>query len=152
MAPAKKPTKKAVKKTAKKRTPRKGGTPQLREALMASRPRLRDSDLDPEHFIMEGVDAPTPIFTVSEVTKMFFGKSGSWLRSLDKGGKFVLNGESVGTRRAAKEHGFRREYNLVDIEHVAHALAQGNIIGADQLRKTLHVVRAVARLHGYKVR
>lgn len=86
-----------------------------------------------------------PVYTVGEIGKVFFHRSGHWVRWREGQGAFVLDGEGSGMRT---KHG-ARFYRLIDIEHMAHALASSNLIDARDLLLVLNVVRAQAMLYGY---
>lgn len=107
---------------------------------------LTDTRLPTDQFILDGVDvSEEPIFTVSEVAKMFFALSPHWIRWRERKGDFILDGEDVSGQR--NETGARR-YTLADIEKMAHALAAKGAINGAQLTNTLLLVQTEARLWG----
>jgi hypothetical protein len=116
------------------------------------------SRLDPDHMIFEGIDTSVPPpgspltaapqYTVSEVAKFFFARSGHWIRWAEKKGKIQLNGKKQSTVHRTK--GGARYYTLEDVEKLAHALAESNAITIDQLRHALLVLSDEALLYGYK--
>jgi len=87
----------------------------------------------PSHrLILEGIDVSRgPIFSISEVTKVFFGWSAQWLRNHDSRGWLVYKGEYVGGVRDDKG---QRRFNLAHVEKMVHALAEHNAIGAAHLQ------------------
>lgn len=105
---------------------------------------VTDTRLDSEKFMLEGIDVSEgPQFTVSEVAKVFFGRSSHWVRWLEGQGGFVLDGEVVGTARTAKG---ARVYDLSDIEKMTHALAQQGKINGAQAANALLIVQTIARV------
>ncbi len=84
-----------------------------------------------------------PTFTVSEVAKMFFGKSTHWVRLLEP---FILDEEEVANRRTDQG---ARYYTLGDIELMAHALAQQRRIDAIKLNDALVMLHTSGRIWGY---
>lgn len=110
--------------------------------VVASDPRLPH-----DRFILDGIDVSRePHFTVSEVAKVFFGRSSHWMRWLERHGWLELDGEAVGTKRT--EQG-ARYYTLDDVENIAHALAQKGKINVAQLTNCLLIVQTEARVWGY---
>jgi hypothetical protein len=108
---------------------------------------VTDSRLPTDKFILEGIDvAREPVFTVSEVAKVFFARSPHWVRWRERKGFFVLDGEDVSGQRT--DDGARR-YNLADIEKMAHALASKGAINGAQLTNALLLVQIEARVWGY---
>lgn len=108
---------------------------------------ITDPRLPSDHFILEGLDVSRePVFTVSEVAKVFFGRSPHWVRWRERKGFFILDGEEVGTHRT--DEGARR-YTLADVEKMAHALAQKEAINGAQLANALLMVRTCAKVWGY---
>lgn len=108
---------------------------------------VTDSRLPTDKFILEGIDvAREPVFTVSEVAKVFFARSPHWVRWRERKGFFTLDGEDVGGQRT--DEGARR-YNLADIEKMAHALAEKGAINGAQLTNALLLVQTEAKIYGY---
>lgn len=108
---------------------------------------VTDVRLPADHMILDGIDVSEgPHYTVSEVAKVFFGKSAHWVRWREREGFFVLDGEEVGSQRS--QSGARR-YDLADIEKIAHALADKNAINGGALTNALIMVQANARIWGY---
>lgn len=108
---------------------------------------ITDEGIPEDHLIFEGVDVTEgPHFTISEVAKFFFGRSPHWIRWRERGGKFVFDGEQVGTQRTPKG---ARLYDLADVEKMAHALAEGDHIDATQLSNILKLVLIEATIWGY---
>lgn len=114
-----------------------------------------NSDLRADGFIFEGIDTsvksddpdkPGPTFTVSEVAKVFFGRSPHWVRWRERKGFFTLDGEDVSGHRT--ETG-ARSYTLGDIEQMAHALAQNGAINGTQLNLALVLLKTSGQVHGY---
>ena len=143
---------------------------------------LTDSRIDPDRLMLANVDTelidpktglPTgPIFTVSEMSSFFFGKSNHWVRWLEslsemeedpdrpgkyrpvpgtKGMPFWFTDPATGERRRVgqrRNEKSARAYTLADVEEVAHALAQNSRISGTQLRHTLLLVQVSAELRG----
>ena len=108
---------------------------------------VTDTRLDSEKFMLEGIDVSAgPTFKVSDIAKIFFGRSSHWVRWLEAKNALVLDGQEVGTRRTAKG---ARVYTLADIEKIVHALAQQGKINGAQAANALHVVQTVSRIHGF---
>ena len=116
---------------------------------------LKDPALPEDHFIMEGIDtsAKGPYFSITEMAKVFFGKSDHWVRKMERLDALVLDGEEVGRRRTEKG---ARTYLLEDVEKMAHALASKPIsskekmtLSPEELRRVLHMVRLCAQQHKY---
>ena len=130
---------------------------------------LTDARLPTDHLILEGVDvAKEPVFTVSEIAKVFYARSPHWIRWRERKGYFVLEpeggapeghvhdfddeghcacgAEDVGGQRTSE--GARR-YTLADIEKMTHALASKGAINGAQLTNALLLVQTEARVWGY---
>jgi hypothetical protein len=113
---------------------------------------LTDSVLDPDKLILEGVDmGEFPTYSVGEVAKFFFAKSPHWIRWNEERGFFTLDGQKVGTTRTTPKVAKvgQRRFTLADVEKMAHALAEKGALPTHELRRTLHLVEAQARLWGY---
>lgn len=106
---------------------------------------VSDSAIPRGHLMFEGIETPEPLFSVAEVAKMF-GRKASWIRWLDNNDGFVLKGEYVGGHRT--DAGARR-FQLADIERVAHALRQQDLIATDRMLATLAIVKGYGRVWGY---
>lgn len=105
--------------------------------------------LSPDRFMLHGIDTSAgPVFTVSEVGKVFFRRSNHWVRWSEGQGRFQLDGVEVGTSRTPVG---ARKYTLTDIEQMAHALASHGAIDGAHLVNVLLVVQMIARLYGYTV-
>ena len=102
--------------------------------------------------LLDGVDVSNgPIFTVSEVAKIFFARTSHWVRWKDNTGAFVLQGEYVGgfrTKALKGKEGARR-YTLADVEKMTHALAANDGINGHQMMHSLVAVKAIAEVHGF---
>lgn len=98
-----------------------------------------------EQMILDGKRDEGPTFRVTETARTFFARSGHWIRLKENQDRTTLDGVQVATRRSESEE---RIYTLGDIELLAHALAQNEVIGADELLRTLVAVKAVALVHG----
>lgn len=108
---------------------------------------VTDTRLDSERFMLDGIDVSEgPQFTVSEIAKVFFGRSSHWVRWLEGQKALMLDGKEVGTGRTAKG---ARVYDLADVEKITHALAQGRKISGAQAANALLVVQTVARIWGF---
>lgn len=108
----------------------------------------RDRELDPEQLMLINIKVGDPVFTVSEVTKLFFRRKPAWLRWREAQGDFRLNGKRVGATRQ-KGSNDRRTYTLRDVEMMSHALAERGQIDGTELRRILRAVKALAQLHEY---
>lgn len=110
---------------------------------------LRSAGIPEDRMILDEIDTSAgPYFSVTEAGKVFFGRSGHWIRWREREGFMSLDGEQVGTSRSNGQMGYRR-YSLSDIERMAHALAQTGAIDGSQLLHTLRVVQAMARIYQY---
>jgi hypothetical protein len=89
----------------------------------------------------EGNPLAGPLFSVSEVAKVFFGKTPHWIRWLEGQGRTTLEGRPVATTRT--EHG-SRQYTLADIELLAHALHENDAIDMAQLVLAVTTARNIA--------
>jgi hypothetical protein len=106
----------------------------------------RIDDLDDERLasdtdsVLEGafVDED-PLFSIGEMTKVFFAEKSHWLRYYER--RNVKKG--VGGRRS--DHDARR-YSLRDVELVAKALYRAEALTRSQLVATLQTVRSVAEV------
>lgn len=110
---------------------------------------LQDSRLDPDRLILEGLDvSEKPRFTVSEVSKIFFGMSPYWIRWLEGHARpaFLFDGKEIVASRTPKG---ARYYTLADVELMTHALAQTEFINGAQATNALHIVHAMSRVWGY---
>ena len=108
---------------------------------------VTDTRLDSEKFMLDGIDVSAdPTFKVSDVAKIFFGRSSHWVRWLEGKDAFTLDGVEVGTRRTEKG---ARVYTLADVEKMTHALAQQGKINGAQAANSLHIVQTIARVWGY---
>jgi len=104
-------------------------------------------EIPADRMLLHGIDTSAgPIFTVSEVAKIFFCRSSHWLRLQEYKGLY-LDGQKVEPARAGKTE--VRQYTLTDVENLAHALAQDERISADQLMRALHAVRGIAMVWVY---
>lgn len=94
------------------------------------------------------VGEPMPIaphYTVSEVSRWFFGKTPHWLRWLDREGHLVLDGEPIGHRESERD---ARSYNLAEIERIAYALHGSGHIARSRFILVLLLVQAQAMVYG----
>lgn len=107
---------------------------------------LADKDLDPDHLMLEGVETPEPLYSVSEMAMFFFARSSHWVRWLENEGRLVLDGEPLTPVRTASN---ARKYDLALVEKIAHALASNGTITGDRLRQALLLVRIQAEMHRY---
>lgn len=92
-----------------------------------------------------------PAFSTSVVAGVFFGRSAAWLRvkmrphENSPSGNLVLDGKPLIIGRSDSDD---RQFTLVDIERVAHALYQQGGITRDRLASALATVIACAVSHG----
>lgn len=111
----------------------------------------------PSGMILEGIDTRLkPVYSIGEVSKVFFARSTYWLRWAERKGYFTLDGHAVGDRRklGADEivHGGiagTRTYCLNDIEEMAHALISHGAISGGKFRAILYMIANQARLYEY---
>jgi hypothetical protein len=102
-----------------------------------------------------------PLYSVSEVAKVFFGRSSQWIRyfenqdtayfnGLGEDGDikpaFTFDGERIQFSR--EESGYR-SYSLDVIEKMAHALTQNKRISANQLNNALMMIEGQCRIYKY---
>ncbi len=104
--------------------------------------------LDDSHFIFFGIEnlVKEPTYSVAEVSKFFFARPASWLRHLERTGRFVLDGKPIQISRTEKG---RRAYTLPDVEKMAHALAQQGMLSGEQLLNVLLQIQQSAKVWGY---
>lgn len=104
--------------------------------------------LDSKHFIFFGIEhlVHEPTYSISEVGKFFFAHPASWVRHLERTGKFSLDGQPIDITRT--ENG-RRVYTLPDVEKMAHALAQNGYLSGEQLVNVLLQIQQQAKVWGY---
>lgn len=108
---------------------------------------ISHEDIPADRMMLNGIDTTAgPLFTVSQVAKVFFRRSSHWLRLQDYKGIY-LDGKKVEPQRAGQTE--VRQYTLTDIEHLAHGLAQDERITAEQLLRALHAVRGIAMVWEY---
>lgn len=111
---------------------------------------VTDPRLDDKRYLLEGIDVSdpekAPHFTVSEVARVFFGRTSHWIRWQEGLGNFSLDGTEVGTDRTPSG---ARTYTLADVELMAHALATNGAISGRQLNDALLVVSTNARIWGF---
>lgn len=106
---------------------------------------FRDPDIPADRLMFEGIDPDgSPQFRVSEVARVFFARSSHWVRYCENENFFTLDGEVVATRRTPEG---ARTYNLLDIEKMAHALAQNDRIDGETLHRVLSIIRLVGEVH-----
>jgi hypothetical protein len=104
--------------------------------------------LDDKHFIFLGIEhlVSEPTYSVAEVGKFFFARPASWVRHLERSGRFTLDGKPIEITRT--ENG-RRSYTLPDVEKMAHALAQQGMLSGEQLLNVLLQIQQSAKVWGY---
>jgi len=102
-------------------------------------------DIPQGRLMFEGVDmANGPTFSTSTVSKVFFARTGYWLRWRERIGSTVLDGVPVQPGRSASHI---RQFTLADIERIAYALREDDVLTLEQLVKTLRALAAVGRIH-----
>jgi len=84
---------------------------------------------------------PVPSFSVNTVATVFFGRSGSWLRL-----HMRLDGRAV--FKPIRSRADARVFGLSDIEPMAHALHQRDVIDTERLICSVMITKWVARVHG----
>jgi hypothetical protein len=125
---------------------------------------IATEEIDPNRMIFDGIDTttlpngrPGPTFSVGEVAKVFFGRTGHWIRWCENKGKLTLDGKQVGHRttflddegnqaltgEGRPKPGYRY-YTLADVEAMAHALAQHQTIDGGELIMVLATARNIA--------
>jgi len=111
---------------------------------MSTEVTLADYRIDPDKPILHSVPRGVgPIFTVSEVSKIFFARTAHWVRWRERKGFLMLDGRPVA--QAKSPEGARR-YNLHDVEEMTHALAQTGAISGAQAHKALLMVKIEAEI------
>lgn len=64
------------------------------DTLAAEPVIVADPKIDPDRFMLEGIDtSEKPLFTVSEVAKFFFARSAHWMRWRERSFFFMLGGD-----------------------------------------------------------
>lgn len=106
--------------------------------------QMIEDGIPPDRLILEGVDTSKPTLSISEVTKMFFGRSSHWGRWVDREGYLILDGEYVGGTRSEKSNA--RVYTLSDVEKMIHALGVHRVLNGEQVVHALTVVVGMARV------
>ena len=103
-------------------------------------------DIPTDRLMFEGVNMDAgPFFATSTVSKVFFNRTGYWMRWRERIGSTTLDGVAVEPRRSASHI---RQFTLADIERIAHALREEGVLDAGQLVNTLRALAAVGRIHG----
>lgn len=104
--------------------------------------------LDDKHFIFFGIEhlVTEPTYSVAEVGKFFFAKPASWIRHLERTGRFMLDGKTIEIPRTGNG---RRAYTLPDVEKMAHSLAQQGMLSGEQLLNVLLQIQQAAKVWGY---
>jgi hypothetical protein len=82
-------------------------------------------------------------FNVSEVGKVFFGRSAHWVRWVEREKWTSIGGHAIGHRAP----GNARTYTLADVEQMARLLWVNERINDAQLARTLMIVRLLVQLH-----
>lgn len=100
-----------------------------------------------------GMDGPT--WRIHEVAKTFFGRSPGWLRkhlrpvpSKSGEARHYVSSE-YGTVKPHRSDNGSHEFRLYDIERLAHAFFEHNVIEPERLAYTLKAIRAVMGLWGF---
>lgn len=105
---------------------------------------ITDEELPADRLIFDGVDTTEgPLYTISEIAKVFFARSPHWIRWREKTGIFTFDGQPVGVGRTPKG---ARVYTLGDIEKMAHALVAAEGLNAEELANVLRICQANARM------
>jgi hypothetical protein len=93
-----------------------------------------------------------PSFSTSVVATAFFGRSAAWMRKAMRpdadrpAGSLILDGRPFSVARSEADD---RKFSLVDIERVAHALRQQDVI--DDARLAAAVASVVSCAVSYKI-
>lgn len=90
-----------------------------------------------------------PTYTQSEVARCFFAHTASWLRRQYAAGHHHLIDEDEPVEPLANPSSGRPAYRLYDIERLAHALAQHQVITGRELELVVLLVKTSARLYQY---
>lgn len=115
---------------------------------------IYDPTFDREFFLWDDMfsydanNLPHPHFSVQETAKAFFTRSPWWLRWRyrdDSRPAFVLNGVSLVPKRTPTGN---RYYTLADIERMAHAMADAEMINGERLVQILTLVLTQAAMYG----
>jgi hypothetical protein len=101
-------------------------------------------DLDfPETGLLTNETMIGPYWSSQSVSMIFFARRGrKWLKDHFEAGHVLLDGEPVEVPRS-RNTDFRL-WRLVDVERVAHALAQNGYLPTDQLVRVLQIIRYIA--------
>lgn len=146
----------ASKSKAKKATPDGNGL--VDDRFVINKITIKtDPKIPEDRFIFEGIDVSRePLFSISEVAKVFFGKSDHWVRWVESKGFLEIDGVQIEIPRTdapRKKNGTfgegSRIYSLATIELMGHALARKDRITGEQLQNLLIVVATEARIWGY---
>lgn len=104
---------------------------------------------------------PIPNYSVNEVAKFFFGRNASWMRwrySSDErvspvtgktnvpkhpDGYFVLNGEPLIPKISPQG---QRYYTIADVERMAHALTQNDVISGTALQEVMQLLNLTYKI------
>ena len=120
--------------------------PNFQVELMVTEKMIEDRDWERK---------PGPFYRVTEMAKIFFGMSASWLRLKMKPDKthpdtwFTVNGKPMDFRRLDRDKiDSARVFWLSDVELMAYSLLAYGAIKEDRLNKILAIVRATADLYG----
>lgn len=150
-SPAKRPLKKKVVKQPAKRV-RTKKVPARRRKGRDIMVTFSDKVLPKNRPIYTNGTCPrAPLFTVKQLTNMFFAREPHWIRWREDRGMLdtedfeIYEDGVIGNRNASGA----REYTLADVEKVVHALAQAEAIDGTQVRNALLLVRILGEIHGH---
>lgn len=119
-----------------------------RPALIISDAALpSDEWLFPEPLVAPPGRIIRPLYGVPETAKFFFGRGSSWLRVNER--KAMLDGKPLEEVIGPRDANQRREYTLYDIERMAHAFAESQIITGERLRLALRLLQLQAHVWRY---
>lgn len=119
------------------------------EPLILADPDLRTPPDRPFWTTEEMVDdrRKWPLYSVAEVSKIFFGRSANWLRLHLRDGSNVS--DELGVVDCPRSAAGARQFRLYDIERLAHAFAHNGVVSAQELELTIIMVKAQAKIHHF---
>lgn len=101
---------------------------------------LHEAGIDPDRLMFQSITHDSGLsFTTSEVAKIFFARSTSWMQVHEESGNF-RSPQGGWVVDPARTPSGRRLWGLDDIERLAHALAQNGVIKAAKLVAVLKII------------
>lgn len=131
-------------------------------------PRFRNPNGNGSGLMFAGIKTTEPVFTVSEVARIFFARQAHWIRDSERKGWITYEGKPIGMRRPNRSPGQGdRVYTLADVEKMVHSLIMWKrveywdehekchrfgyrqFISVAQARDALTVLRDIGEVYGY---